>query len=240
MQDQAIQIRWFPPSWLLIETNNQTIYIDPAWIQKNFRSYPNKIIFSHYPDPMDGLPEPDLPKADIILITHHHQDHVKTATINRLATKETRIYAPARCSELIARTFIRVNPGDQFEDGEAKFRAIFSYNTPEGHSTHKVHHKGECVGYLLTVNEKTLYHAGDTDLIPEMDNLGNVDMAFLPVGGTFTMDHEEALMASRLIKPKWFTPIHARKADDFNFQELVANETATRVHIPKIGEPIFL
>ncbi len=105
-----MEITWFPPSWLLIKTKDKVIYIDPAWIQKNFDKYPKKIIFSHYPEPMDGLPEPDLPKADIILITHHHQDHIKTVALNRLATKSTRVFAPSKCAELIGRPFEVVKP----------------------------------------------------------------------------------------------------------------------------------
>src|SRR3989344_7740324 len=107
-----INIRWFPPSWLLIQSQNKVIYIDPAWIQKNFSSYKPKVIFSHYPEPMDGLPEKDMPKANLILITHHHQDHVKTATINRLATSNTSIYAPIKCGSIIGRKFNAVKPGD--------------------------------------------------------------------------------------------------------------------------------
>jgi L-ascorbate metabolism protein UlaG (beta-lactamase superfamily) len=137
-----ISITWFPPSWLLIKTKDQIIYIDPAWIQKNFDKYPKKIIFSHYPDPMDGLPEADLPKADIILVTHHHQDHIKTVTLNRLAKKSTRIFAPSKCAGLIGRLFEEVNPDDEHTVGSVKIKAVFAYNTPTGNSTHKVHHKG--------------------------------------------------------------------------------------------------
>ncbi len=214
-----ISITWFPPSWLLIRNKDKVIYIDPAWIQKNFDNFPKKIIFSHYPDPMDGLPEADLPKADIILVTHHHQDHIKTATLNRLAKRNTRIFAPSKCAELIGRPFEEVKPNDEHDVGEIKIKAVYAYNTEAGHSTRKVHHKGECVGYLLTIDGKTIYHAGDTDVIPEMKEFGKVDMAFLPIGGTFTMDIQEAVQATSIIKPIIVVPMHFLKANPDTFKK---------------------
>ncbi len=223
MSNNDITIRWFPPSWLLMQTHGKVIYIDPAWIQKNFTSYPKKIIFSHYPEPMDGLPEPDLPKADIILITHHHQDHIKTATLNRLVKYGTRIFAPAKCADLIARPFETIKPNDEREVGKIKIRAVYAYNTPIGKSTRKVHHKGECVGYLLIIDKKTIYHAGDTDVIPEMKDFGKVDVAFLPIGGTFTMNIQEAVQATSIIKPNIVVPIHFLKANPDTFKKEIKN-----------------
>jgi len=219
----TISITWFPLSWLLIKTKDKVIYIDPAWIQKNFASYPKKIIFSHYPEPMDGLPEPDLPKADIILITHHHQDHIKTATLNRLATKSTLIFAPSKCAELISRPFKEIKPSDEWKVGEIKIKAVYAYNTPSGHSTRKVHHKGECVGYLLKIGNKTIYHAGDTDVIPEMKEFGRVDIAFLPIGGTFTMNIQEAAQATSIIKPNIVVPMHFLKTKPDTFKKEIKN-----------------
>jgi len=234
---ESFTIRWFPPSWLLIEVAGKVIYIDPAWIQKNFDNYPKKIIFSHYPDPMDGLPEADLPKADIILITHHHQDHIKTATLNRLVKKSTRIFAPSKCAELIGRPFEEVQPNDERKIGEIKIKAVYAYNTPTGHSTRKVHHKGECVGYVVTMGGKTLYHAGDTDVIPEMRELGEVDIAFLPIGGIFTMDAEEAAQATSIINPKIAIPMHFLKNNSADFITLIGEKSARAL---KIGELVVI
>lgn len=222
-EKNKISITWFPPSWLFIKANNTIIYIDPAWIQKNFDNYPKKVIFSHYPEPMDGLPEADLPKADIIFVSHHHQDHIKTATLNRLATKSTRIFAPSKCAQLIGRPFEEIRPGDERKIGEVKIKAVHAYNTPTGNSTRKVHHKGECVGYLLTIDRKTIYHAGDTDVIPEMNEFGNVDIAFLPIGGTYTMNTQEAIEATSIIKPKIVVPMHFLKAKPDAFKNEIQN-----------------
>jgi L-ascorbate metabolism protein UlaG (beta-lactamase superfamily) len=231
----SISITWFPPSWLLIKTKDKIIYIDPAWIQNNFDNYPKKIIFSHYPNPMDGLPEPDLPKADIILVTHHHQDHIKTVTLNRLAKKDTLIFAPSKCVELIERPFKEINPNDEHEVREIKIKAVYAYNTPTGNSTRKVHNKGECVGYLLTIDGKTIYHAGDTDVIPEMKEFGKVDIAFLPIGGTFTMNIQEAIKATSIIKPKTVVPMHFLKANPDTFKKEIEKETKKTI-VLKTGE----
>lgn len=239
--ENMLTIRWFPPSWLLIKTKDKVIYIDPAWIQKNFNSYPNKVIYSHYPKPMDGLPEKDLPKADIILITHHHQDHIKTATIDRLSTTKTEIYATKLCSHLVGRKFHVVKPDDEFDLGWIKIHAVYAYNTSEGHSTRKVHHKGECVGYVLNIDGKTIYHAGDTDIIEEMNELGNIDVAFLPVGGTFTMDIGEAIRAITLIQPKHFIPLHFLHHSQEEVKHAVEKSAAKScLKILSIGEEFTL
>ena len=83
----SISIKWFPPSWFQIKTGNKIMYIDPAYLRTYFTHYPKRIEFSKWPDPIDGLPE-ELEKADIILLTHHHKDHCKSVTVNRLRHAE--------------------------------------------------------------------------------------------------------------------------------------------------------
>ena len=78
-----ISIKWFPPSWIQISAQNKLIFIDPAYLKTYFKNYPKKIEFSSWPDPIDGLPEA-LEKADLILVTHHHKDHCKRVTVERL------------------------------------------------------------------------------------------------------------------------------------------------------------
>ncbi len=185
---------------------------------------------------MDGLPEADLPRADYILFTHHHQDHIKTATLKRLATDKTVIYAPAKCAELIGRKFIEVNAGNTLKLGDISVKIVDAYNTPEGNSTRKQHHKGECVGYLLTIDGKVIYHAGDTDVIPEMQDFGLVDIAFLPIGGTFIMSAAEAVRAAQIIKPKIVVPMHYLKAKPEMFEKAMRGKG--RVKILGIGETI--
>ena len=91
---QEITIRFFQPSWFLIQVRGKSadavIYIDPAYFKKYYSSYPTNVLFSTWPDPIDGLPDPSLPKADCILITHHHKDHCKAVTVKRLLKKMAR------------------------------------------------------------------------------------------------------------------------------------------------------
>lgn len=230
-------IRWFPAAWLLIEHLGKILYIDPAWVQHNFVKHPSKIIYTHYPEPMDGLPEENMPKADYILITHNHQDHVKTATINRLATDKTQIYAPAKCAQLIARDFTIITPGETWKAGPFSITATYAYNTPQGHSTRKPHKRGECTGYVVEAAQKRLYHAGDTDYIPEMDMLKNIDIAFLPIGGTFTMDIDEAIRAAKKIQAKLTIPMHFLHAKPEDFAQKAQGERI-QARILKIGERV--
>ena len=85
---------------------------------------------------------------------------------------------------------------------------VNAYNTEKGSSTRKQHKKGKGIGYVLNIGDKTIYHAGDIDFIPDMEQLQDVDIALLPMGGKFTMDWHEAVKATLLIKPELVIPIH--------------------------------
>jgi len=99
-----------------------------------------------------------------------------------------------------------------------------------------VHHKGDCVGYLITLKGKTIYHAGDTDFIPEMKELRDIDVALLPIGGTFTMDIQEAVEAAIAINPYVVIPMHHLKANPQEFKKKVEAKTNIKVVPLKIGE----
>jgi L-ascorbate metabolism protein UlaG (beta-lactamase superfamily) len=234
-----VSIKWFPPSWFQIKTKDKIIYIDPAWMRTYFTKYPKKIEFSRWPDPIDGLPE-ELEKADVILLTHHHKDHCKSVTVNRLKDADTLVVAPKRCSKELGKDIKVVAPGDEIPFGDITIKAVDAYNTEQGSSTRKVHHKCDCVGYLMTVEGKTIYHAGDTDYIPEMRELGKVDVALLPIGGTFTMDIQEAVDAAIVIKPGIAIPMHRLKADPEEFKDNVEARSDIKVVSLKIGEVYHL
>jgi len=235
-----ISIKWFPPSWFQIKTKDKIIYIDPAWIRTYFTKYPKKIEFSKWPDPIDGLPEKDLEKADVILLTHHHKDHCKSVTVNRLKDADTLVVAPKRCIKELGKDIKVVAPGEEITFGDITIKAIDAYNTEQGSSTRKVHHKGDCVGYVITIEGKTIYHAGDTDYIPEMRELGKVDVALLPIGGTFTTNIQEAVEAAIAIKPGVAIPMHRLKADPEEFKDKVEAKSNTKVVSLKIGEVYHL
>ena len=231
----SVSIKWFPPSWFQIKTNNAVIYVDPAYLRSYYNRYPKKIEFSRWPNPIDGLPE-KLKKADLILVTHHHKDHVKDVTVNRLRRKHTLVAGPKRCTQNLGKDIRVVEPGEAFSFLEIQIKVVDAYNTANGSSTRKVHRKGIDVGYVISVDGKTLYHAGDTDFIPEMKNLGRVDVAMIPIGGTFTMDLAEAVQAAVAIKPKVVIPMHRSKADPQVFKTKVEKKSKIKVMPLKIGE----
>ena len=235
----SISIKWFPPSWFQIKTGNKIMYIDPAYLRTYFTRYPKKIEFSKWPDPIDGLPE-ELEKADVILLTHHHKDHCKSVTVNRLRHADTLVVAPERCIKELGKDIKVIEPGEEMTFGDIEIKPVDAYNTEQGSSTRKVHHKGYGVGYLIGVGTNTIYHAGDTDFIPEMREFGGIDMALLPIGGTYTMDIKEAVEAAIAIEPKVVIPMHRSKADPQEFKEKVEAISHIKVVPLQIGEVYHL
>jgi L-ascorbate metabolism protein UlaG (beta-lactamase superfamily) len=231
----SLSIKWFPHSWFQIKGGGKTIYIDPAYLRTYFTDYPKRIEFSRWPDPIDGLPE-DLEKADIVLVTHHHSDHCKSITINRISGYDTLIIAPKRCVRKLGKKLKIVKPGEEIKVGDISVKALPAYNTMQGSSTKKIHLKGNGVGYLLTIEGKTIYHAGDTDLIPEMSALVAIDLALLPIGGTYTMDMQEAVEAAIAIRPKILIPMHRFLVDPQEFRRRVESKSDIKVLPLQIGE----
>jgi len=237
MQKGEMDITWFPNSWVRIRARKIVVYFDPAYLTTYFSGYTDKIEFSKWPDPIDGLPN-GLEKADFIFITHHHKDHCKKITTQRLCKKSTRIFAPASCKKELGDIFQTVKPGDTMQlTGDLSIQVINAYNTEKGSSTRKQHKKGKGVGYILTFGDKTIYHAGDTDLIPDMNHLQKIDIALLPMGGKFTMDCNEAVKTSQLIQPKLVIPIHHLNSDPQKFCRELDKNNINCVY-PRIGKPI--
>jgi L-ascorbate metabolism protein UlaG (beta-lactamase superfamily) len=230
-----ISIKWFPPSWIQISAQNTLIFIDPAYLKTYFKSYPKKIEFSSWPDPIDGLPEA-LEKADVILVTHHHKDHCKRVTVDRLRGPDTLVIAPKRCAKELGQDIKIIKPGEKLSLDDVVIEAVHAYNTEQGRSSRKQHPKGEGVGYLLRLAGKTIYHAGDTDFIPEMRELGRVDVALLPIGGTFTMDIEEATQAAIAMNPKVVIPMHRFEADPRKLADQIKTRSGIKVIPLDIGE----
>jgi len=165
-------------------------------------------------------------KADIILITHEHYDHCDPERVRQLSKEGTVIVAPSACASKLGGEVKVVEPGDQMVVKNIEIVAVHAYNIGKPY-----HQKGAGVGYVLRLGGKNIYHAGDTDLTPEMENLKEVDIALLPIGGTYTMDLNEAAEAAGVIKPGIVIPMHynyisGTAADTDEFKELVAQEDA--------------
>lgn len=229
-----INIRWFPPSWFQIKTKNRIIYIDPAYLKTYYTKYPKKIEFSSWPNPIDGLPE-KLPKAHVILITHEHKDHVKDVTVRRIRRADALVLAPKRCSRELGKSITVIAAGDVASFKNIRITAVEEYNAEGGSSTRKIHRKGRGVGYVINVEGKTIYHAGDTDMIPEMKKLGPVDVALLPIGGTYTMNIKEAVDATITIGPRAVIPMHHLRAEPWEFKKKLERKSNVKAVILSIG-----
>ncbi len=223
----SIQIRWLAHAAFQIKAKGKTIYLDPRYM----KSLENKIgSFFENPD-----------KADVILITHHHADHCYPSSFKKMLTSNTKIIAPEVCAKKLGNEFKRTKPGERVRIGDIQVRAVDAYNIKRHRASGRLWHtKGEGVGYLVTIDGNTIYHAGDTEFIPEMEHLGKVDVALLPIDGKFTMNISEAIDAVMAIKPKIVIPMHRLKADPKEFKNKVEARSNIKVMPLKIGEVYHL
>lgn len=197
-------IRWFGHAAFLIE-GEKNIYIDPYDLHG------------------------DVPPADIILITHDHSDHFSPDDIEAILKPSTVVVSINDVREKVPKTvenFRMIMTGDIIAVEGTHIEVVPAYNQHK-----KFHPKDKgYVGFVVEVGGRRIYHAGDTDLIPEMNDI-DADVALLPVGGTYTMDARAAAMAAKIIKPKVAIPMHWGKiigtAED-------AEEFKTRCEIPVV------
>lgn len=184
-----------------------------------------------YIDPYEGEYSE---KADLVLLTHSHFDHCDTVKINQVYKASTVIVAPF---PLFLASVSRnggnvraLKARDELVVGSIRVRAVEAYNNKRFKSPgNPFHPKGSGVGYVISIEGKIVYHAGDTDFIPEMKQLGHVDVALLPSGGTYTMDSAEAAEAALAIHPKIAIPMHRWDTDPEEFRKKV--EASSDIHV---------
>jgi L-ascorbate metabolism protein UlaG (beta-lactamase superfamily) len=154
----------------------------------------------------------DDPKADVVLITHKHYDHFSPQDLERIRKPDTSVIAPAVVAERLEGDVHAMRAGEVVETSipGVDVRAIPAYNTSKRDGEGNPFHPREAgyVGYELNVRGERLYHAGDTDVIPEMDWVAGVDVALLPVSGIYVMTALEAAEAARRIQPTVAVPMH--------------------------------
>jgi L-ascorbate metabolism protein UlaG (beta-lactamase superfamily) len=199
-----------------MQLNGLTIkWIDHSTVQ--LKDSKGKVI---YIDPFSQVLKGDEEQADLIVSTHPHFDHFDPGAINRLLKPETEVVVKKGCNvrELKTDRAREIEVGEELEaclcpslGYGIKIKAIQAYNEHRFRSPGQPFHpKGLGMGVILEVEGKKLYYSGDTDAIPEMAALKEeaLDLAFLPIGGTYTMDVPEAAEAAGMIRPKVVVPTH--------------------------------
>lgn len=187
--------------------NKNIIYVDPFKIEKNYND------------------------ADLIFITHDHYDHYSEEDIDKVINKNTIIIVPdGLLTKLLKKgidkdRIVVVKPNNEYKIDEIIFKTVPAYNTNK-----KFHPKENgWVGYIINLESTKYYIAGDTDITEENQKV-NCDIAFVPVGGTYTMDYIEAAFLVNKIEPKIAIPIHygsivGTKQDAINFIKLLNTNT---------------
>lgn len=189
MNIDNISIDWFGHDCFRISAAGKIIFIDPFNI-------------------------PALEKADFIFVTHEHFDHCSLDDIKKISTSSTTIISIAECqskiSKLTFKKFSLVEPNKKYEIDGLRFATIPAYNIDKFRSPNVPFHpkRDNHVGFIISIAGKNIYHSGDTDATPEMLALKNIDIACVPVSGTYTMTPEEAANAVNAFKPKLAIPMH--------------------------------
>jgi len=195
-------------------------------------SFGGKII---HIDPMTQMADyTKLPKADLILITHEHPDHLDLKAIDLIKSGKTSVVTTESVARQLPESIVLKN-GDEKTIMGLKIEAVPAYNLVNMRSPGVPYHaKGICNGYILTLSDKRLYVAGDTENIPEMKNLRNIDIAFLPMNLPYTMMPEMVADAVRAFRPKIVYPYHYGKTDTSKLIDLLKNEKDIEVRIRKM------
>lgn len=196
----GITIKWLGHDSMKIK-GDKVIYIDP-WKLK------------------------DTEPADIVLITHDHYDHCSPEDVARVTKKGTVVVGAADVGKKFEKEDFRVvKAGDRVTINGVTVEAVPAYNTNK-----QFHPRASgWVGYIVTMKGKRIYHAGDTDHIPEMEGMKDIDVALVPVSGTYVMTAEEAAQAVNKMRPKIAVPMHygdivGTKADAERFKKLAQVE----------------
>src|SRR2546423_6579323 len=182
------EVEWLGHSGFRIGVGRASIYIDPYRIPS------------------------DEPKADLILITHQHYDHFSIQDLERVRKPDTAVIGPPAVAERLEGNVHSLRPGEVVETDVygVDVRAVPAYNTSKRDGDGRPFHPREagCLGYEVNVRGERLYHAGDTDVIPEMDWVVGAEIALLPVSGVHVMTALEAAEAARRIQPTVAVPMH--------------------------------
>lgn len=198
---------------LMFNFNNMVIHVDPVSEMADYSK---------------------LPRADLVLITHHHSDHLDPKALKQIRQKKTIVIASELCVEKAGECIVMKN-GDSKTAAGLKIEAVPAYNIVNKRSSGEPFHvKGEGNGYVITFADKRVYVAGDTENTPEMKALKNIDVAFLPMNLPYTMSPEMVADAAKAFRPAILYPYHYGSTDTNQLVELLKGEKDIDVRIRRI------
>jgi len=185
----AVTVSYLEHDCFRVEANGKVLYTDPFQIGEQRT------------------------KADFVTISHEHSDHMSKEDLRKVLKPSTVVVASESCRgklDGVAKEVHYVSPGEAYRVGDLAFIAFPAYNTNKfrspGHPFHPRDYNG--VGFVVEMGGIRIYHAGDTDMIEEMETLGRIDLALLPVSGTYVMTADEAIEAAKRISPGLAVPMH--------------------------------
>lgn len=209
-----LEITFIGHGTLMMEFNGKVVHIDPV---------------SWYAD------YAELPKADLVLVTHEHGDHLDAKAIDALKKEKTEIVQTKICAEKYTGTAVLRN-GESGTFAGLKVEAVPAYNIKHEREAGKPFHpKGNGNGYVIHFADRSVYVAGDTENIPEMAALKNIDIAFLPMNLPYTMTPEMVANAAKLFNPKILYPYHFGETDTGKLIELLKDKNNIEVRIRKLN-----
>lgn len=207
-------LKWLDHASFLVKVSGRNFYIDPY--------------AGEYKE-----------KADVILITHSHRDHCDPEKIATILKPNTLIVTSADCARELTGNITILSPGEAKEIYGVLIKAVEAYNIKRFRSPGVPYHPQETqIGFIIEAERKRVYHAGDTDFLPSMKDLKDIDVALLPIMGRATMDLDEAVDAAIAINPKTAIPMHRREASAKEFKAKVESKSSVRVLAIEPGEEV--
>ena len=206
----ALEITFLGHGSLYFQFGEKIIHVDPVY---RYADYKN------------------MPKADLILVTHEHGDHLDTQAIEDITKENTILILTEKCTEKVTTGQVMKN-GDTKTVHGIKIEAIPAYNIVHMRQGNQPFHpKGEGNGYIITFGDKRVFVAGDTENTPEMKALEDIDIAFLPMNLPYTMTPEMVADAAKAFRPKVLYPYHYGNTDTSILVDLLKDETDIEVRI---------